>query len=93
MVSDNGVSNSKDLKGVFTTITDSTSYPKTPYYMDKSTDRENSVTLENESYTSSSSSSSSSGSGSGLLLMTLRIQTNLNALFSYIVMYEFYVNS
>jgi hypothetical protein len=25
--------------------------------------------------------------------MTLRIQTNLNALFSYIVMYEFYVNS
>ena len=45
MVSDNGVSNSKDLKGVFTTITDSTSYPKTPYYMDKSTDRENSVTL------------------------------------------------
>ena len=45
MVSDNGVSNNKDLKGVFTTITDSTSYPKTPYYMDKSTDRENSVTI------------------------------------------------
>ena len=50
MVSDNGVSNSKDLKGGFTTITDSTSYPKTPYYMDKSTDRENSVTAEAESF-------------------------------------------
>ena len=48
MASDNGVSNSKDLKGPLTKITDSTSYPKTPYYMDKSTDRENSVTEVND---------------------------------------------
>ena len=51
MVSDNGVSNSKDLKGPLTKITDSTSYPKTPYYMDKSTDRENSVTKVKDQYT------------------------------------------